>query len=933
MVFDNDGNFSMVHMDSAFQITALKELLDDNLVAAFFFDERKCLEHVNSTAGKLKSELGLRLPDRCTLSGFLIHVHADDEDVMKVMLETCLFKEIHDIHIKHGNNRYKLNFKCLEYLNPSFPPGVLVTCIPLPVSEQPKAEFFLKKWCSLLHSFLPFWSVASKKSCSRFLFQSLKPLIGSIDFFPNGIIFEDYNHNMILVNQAAIDLYGLEHLSFKVLKGKNYFTFITRKNNVFKDYDRFKYESNMICKTKNPVFSNKILLKDGRVLERDYVPIVSNGQLLGHLWNIKDVTRRIKTELKNELINSFSEKIFHLENMEKGMLALAHLLLNMDEITGVAVFIYDDNKSSFCSYTSFFYGELPFHLIDKKLFSANPNHITSTILSNKEASDILNRDDRTIVQIPVIYNNEIFAFYQVAFSRHINWDIVLKPVIEALINRFASYFIKLKYEMQIINLHNNLHHLFSSLDDCIMVFDLAGNVLHVNSAFEKMMNLQKSEWTKLNFQDIYFQLEFGEFDSMLENIQGLFLDEFKCSNGNIVPVETRLVKGQWNYKPALFAIVRDISERVSASRNLRQSEARWQIATECSGDGIWDWDLVKDRIFFSKQWKEMLGYEQNEISEDLSEWFSRVHPDDIKGLKQKIDSCIQDASVLLDHEHRMLCKDGAYIWILVRGKVIDQQMSNKTERFIGTFSNINSRVELENSLRRSLEQEKEISQIRSGFVSMASHEFRTPLATILMSADSLISYLEVMTKDKKKEKLQKIIDNVMVLRNIIDKVLNLSYVESGKLKLIFKEFDLSHLLRDLICEIKDSPLYRNREIVQMPYPEAIIKADQQIIKHAFYNILENALKYSDPNSSVIISIEKADEYYCVNFIDSGIGIPKEDLDHIIQPFHRGSNTSNFNGTGIGMALSHRFIEMHMGFIRLNSTLGKGTHAKVFLLHA
>jgi PAS domain S-box-containing protein len=173
-----------------------------------------------------------------------------------------------------------------------------------------------------------------------------------------------------------------------------------------------------------------------------------------------------------------------------------------------------------------------------------------------------------------------------------------------------------------------------------------------------------------------------------------------CKDGSTVWVEvaTTLVRNEAG-GVSVVGVSRDISERKRADIVLRESEARWQFALEGAGDGVWDWNTETNKVYFSRQWKEMLGYTDEEITDNIDEWVSRVHPADKERCYADIEKHFRGDTPLYQNEHRILCKDGTYKWIFDRGKVIRWKEDGRPLRVIGTHSDITERKQTEETLQ------------------------------------------------------------------------------------------------------------------------------------------------------------------------------------------------------------------------------------------
>lgn len=154
----------------------------------------------------------------------------------------------------------------------------------------------------------------------------------------------------------------------------------------------------------------------------------------------------------------------------------------------------------------------------------------------------------------------------------------------------------------------------------------------------------------------------------------------------------------------MLSVTRDITQQKQTQAALSESEMRWKFAIEGSGDGLWDWNVPDSTVFYSVRWKEMLGFENDEIGNALDEWRKRLHPDDLDRVMDDIQICLSGASTLYHNEHRLQCKDGRWKWILVRGIVVSRDLDNRALRMIGTHTDISEQKQLQESLQASLKE-------------------------------------------------------------------------------------------------------------------------------------------------------------------------------------------------------------------------------------
>ncbi len=247
-------------------------------------------------------------------------------------------------------------------------------------------------------------------------------------------------------------------------------------------------------------------------------------------------------------------------------------------------------------------------------------------------------------------------------------------------------------------------------------------------------------------------------------------------------------------------------------------------------------------------------------------------------------------------------------------------------------------------LARSLKQERELSQMKTDFISVVSHEFRTPLTTI-QSASELLEYYE-WTKEEKIEQLHQIQSEVKHMTALMEDVLFLSHGNTNKIKINLTKFDILSFCNQILRQMQrtfaqnytlnsflrisstntsiDNPHLRN------DLPPLIVTMDEKLLRQILTNLITNAIKYSLENKTIDFKITIDQEYITFVIIDRGIGIPEEDLERLFSAFHRGKNVGVLSGTGLGLSIVKNCIDIHNGSISVKSQLDVGTEFTVTL---
>jgi signal transduction histidine kinase len=234
------------------------------------------------------------------------------------------------------------------------------------------------------------------------------------------------------------------------------------------------------------------------------------------------------------------------------------------------------------------------------------------------------------------------------------------------------------------------------------------------------------------------------------------------------------------------------------------------------------------------------------------------------------------------------------------------------------------------SLEKSLEREKELGILKTRFVSMASHEFRTPLTSINATTDVILNYADKLSKEDIEKRLYKIKNEIADMTTTLEDILIIGKAEAQKLKFTPVEIDFVKNVKFIIDQFQLAQIEPREIVYEFSDDSILINADPKWIKNIVINLISNAIKYSKPTTKVEIGIKKENETVILTFSDKGVGISKKDQKKLFEPFHRGENVDEISGTGLGLAVVQKAVELHNGKILFTSELNKGTTFKIIL---
>ncbi|HAJ64901.1 MAG TPA: hypothetical protein DCP31_41380, partial [Cyanobacteria bacterium UBA8543] len=378
----------------------------------------------------------------------------------------------------------------------------------------------------------------------------------------------------------------------------------------------------------------------------------------------------------------------------------------------------------------------------------------------------------------------------------------------------------------------------------------------------------------------------------------------------------------------------EISDRKLAEEALRMSQHFIQQITDTTPTLLYIYDLHQDcNVYANRQTETFLGYTQPEIQAKGSQFLADVlHPDDLQRLAEYTARLIvaKDGEVI-EKEYRMKSAKGEWHWFQAREVVFTRNSQGEPEQLLGTSVDITELKQAE-ELCLALEKEKELSQLQRRFFSMVSHEFRTPISSILVSAQSLEQSYERWSKSKITKNLQRIQSCARHTINLLEDIFTITKAETGKLEVSTRLLDLGKFCHSLVEDVQliFGNICKISFVSQCNCQKTYL--DEKLLRSILENLLTNAIKYSPPGSNINFSLSCARGQAIFQIRDEGIGIPPEDLPHLFEPFRRGKNVENIPGTGLGITVVKKCLDVQKGIILLDSKLGVGTTVTVIIPH-
>lgn len=370
----------------------------------------------------------------------------------------------------------------------------------------------------------------------------------------------------------------------------------------------------------------------------------------------------------------------------------------------------------------------------------------------------------------------------------------------------------------------------------------------------------------------------------------------------------------------LICVCRDVTDRKRIELSLQESEQKFRQIAENTDQVFWISDPETSQIvYISPAYEQIWGVSCASLYENPRSFIDAVYLDDLP----QFIMTVQNKKDGFDTEYRIKRPDSSIRWIHDRAFPL-QDATGEVYRVVGIAEDITQRKQAEEEIEKALTKEKELGELKSRFVSMTSHEFRTPLAVICSSAEILMNFGHRLDEKSKRDHLECIQTYVNHTTRLLDDILLINKAETGNLVFQPDLLDIVLFCQSLTQEIQLSSSNHTIVFSGNSQSHVIGNFDKKILRQIFVNLLSNAIKYS-PNSAIVnFNLDITESNVIFSIQDQGIGIPEADQAKLFQSFHRAENVSNIPGTGLGLSIVDKCVDLHQGTIAVNSQLGRGT---------
>jgi len=465
--------------------------------------------------------------------------------------------------------------------------------------------------------------------------------------------------------------------------------------------------------------------------------------------------------------------------------------------------------------------------------------------------------------------------------------------------------------------------ILNNSSDAIILATPEGRICQTNASFDQLFGYLPDQMYDQPLILTIVPEQWRAFSSALraatERGQRSRLDVQACRiNGDNFDADVAIAPLPHDPDAGIVVSLRDISERKQMENALRENERRFRGLFESSNDAVFIISLDHIILAANPRAVDLLGYPIEEIVGSPARRFTITE----EGESEERLLALQLSGTVPIYERRFRRANGEIRHTEINIAIISD--AGGTPLHIQSIvHDITARKLIENELRQSLAREQELGILRARFVSIVSHEFRTPLATIQTTSDALRYYWDKMNPEQIEGRFNKIEAQIKHMVMLLEDVLTFGQVQSNTLTAKRTPINLDEFCQVVLDDLRGINA-ASAVMYECSDPAVEVLADKKLLRQIITNLVTNARKYSPNGSPVHVRLSQTGTAAVIEFADQGIGIPEEDQTHLFEAFHRASNTGHISGTGLGLAITKHAVELHNGTIAVKSAVGVGS---------
>jgi PAS domain S-box-containing protein len=765
--------------------------------------------------------------------------------------------------------------------------------------------------------------IQKRKETEDNLNRTLKLLITLLSNLNSGILVEDENRKILYTNQLFCDMFSIP-ASPDQMTGTDCSDSAEQSKHYFEHEDQFVTRISEVLKNKMPVFDDELKLKDGRILERDYIPIYIDNEYKGHLWDYTDITDRKKfenqlvdiTNIQNAILNGTDYSIIYTDTngIIKSFNQGAEKMLGYaaDEVISIHTPAIFHDILEVTAKAKILSQELGYEI--KTGFDVFVAKSRNQIAETNEWTYIKKNSEqiKVLLSVSSIRNSENEIIGYLGISR----DITEQKIAETELKRSEERY----------------RNIVENSSDIIYKIDKKGYFTYVNPVAERITGYHQNELEEIHYIEL-IKAEYKKAAIIFYNKQ---ISQKKPTTYYEFPIITKSGDEKWIGQSVqltelsstdfeLTALAIDVTERKNYERTIFLQKEKYQHIIANMNLGLLEVDLNENIQFANPGFEFISGYQAEElVGRNAAQLL--VSESHLSLVKNKIKLRAEGLSD--SYEVPVINKKGELKWWMISGAPNYDNKGNLIGS-IGIHLDITAQKQLELDLELSKSKAEESSKAKESFLANMSHEIRTPL-------NAIIGMIRELSKERLSSKQETYVENTSIasqhLLSVLNNILDISKIEAGELQLDLHHFDLQKILNDvksiMLAKCGEKGLYL--KINHLENKDVIFVGDSSRFRQILLNLIGNAVKFTDLGG-ITVEYQAEDlhpgyQAVYISVTDTGVGMDESYLKNIFNKFSQedSSTSRKYGGSGLGMTITKELIQLMNGTIEIKSQKNVGT---------